>query len=74
MTPSDSTDPTTPRDRSPVRGMGAGMLLLGGVLLGGLIGGVAGALVGAFGPLLAVGLFLGFAGGTTAVIVRFRDL
>jgi F0F1-type ATP synthase assembly protein I len=74
MTPSDSSDPTTPRDRSPARGMTAGMLLLGGVLLGGLIGGVAGALVGAFGPLLAVGLFLGFAGGTTAVIVRFRDL
>jgi hypothetical protein len=39
-----------------------------------LIGGVLGALVGAFGPLLSVGLFLGFAAGTVAVIVRFRDL
>jgi hypothetical protein len=54
--------------------MVAGTLLLSGVVLGGLIGGGIGALVGAFGPLLALGIFLGFAGGTTAVIVRFRDL
>jgi hypothetical protein len=54
--------------------MAAGTLLLGGVLLGGLVGGGIGALVGAFGPLLAVGLFFGFAGGTAGVIVRFRDL
>jgi hypothetical protein len=52
----------------------AGTLLLSGVVLGGLAGGALGALVGAFGPLLALGLFLGFAGGTAAVIVRFRDL
>jgi len=50
------------------------MLLLGGVVLGGLIGGGIGTLVGAFGPLLAVGIFGGFVGGTVAVIVRFRDL
>jgi len=54
--------------------MAAGMLLLSGVVLGGLLGGGIGALVGAFGPLLAVGIFLGFVGGTVAVIVRFRDL
>jgi hypothetical protein len=54
--------------------MAAGTLLLGGVLLGGLVGGGIGALVGAFGPLLAVGLFFGFVGGTAGVIVRFRDL
>jgi hypothetical protein len=54
--------------------MAAGTLLLSGVVLGALIGAGAGALVGAFGPLLAAGLFLGFAGGTAAVIVRFRDL
>ena len=67
MKPGDSSDPTT-------RGIVAGTLLLSGVVLGGLAGGVLGALVGAFGPLLALGLFLGFAGGTAAVIVRFRDL
>jgi F0F1-type ATP synthase assembly protein I len=74
MSRRDSSDPTTPPDKSPARGMVAGTLLLSGVLLGALLGGVIGALVGAFGPLLAVGLFLGFAGGTAAVIVRFRDL
>ena len=74
MKPSDSSDRTTRPDKAPARGMVAGTLLLSGVLLGGLIGGVLGALVGAFGPLLAVGLFFGFAGGTAAVIVRFRDL
>ena len=40
----------------------------------GLVGGAIGALVGAFGPLLGVGIFVGFVGGTVAVIVRFRDL
>ena len=74
MTPGDSSDPSTRPEKPTARGMAAGTLLLSGVLLGGLIGGVLGALVGAFGPLLAVGLFFGFAGGTAAVIVRFRDL
>jgi hypothetical protein len=74
MKPGDSSEPTTQPDRSPARGMVAGTLLLSGVVAGALIGGVAWALVGAFGPLLAAGLFLGFAGGTAAVIVRFRDL
>jgi len=54
--------------------MVAGTLLLSGVILGGLIGGGIGALVGAVGPLLGAGIFLGFVGGTAAVIVRFRDL
>jgi hypothetical protein len=54
--------------------MAAGMLLLSGIVLGGLVGGGIGALVGAFGPLLGAGIFLGFVGGTVAVIVRFRDL
>ena len=74
MKPGDSSDPTTQPDKAPARGIVAGTLLLGGVLLGGLIGGAIGALVGAFGPLLAVGLFFGFAAGTAGVIVRFRDL
>jgi hypothetical protein len=74
MKPSDSSDPTTQPDKAPARGMVAGTLLLSGVLLGALVGGGLGALVGAFGPLLAFGLFLGFVGGTAAVIVRFRDL
>jgi F0F1-type ATP synthase assembly protein I len=74
MTPGDFSDPTTRPEKPTARGIVAGTLLLSGVLLGGLIGGVLGALVGAFGPLLAVGLFFGFAAGTVAVIVRFRDL
>jgi hypothetical protein len=74
MKPGDSSDPTTRPDKAPARGIAAGTLLLGGVLLGGLVGGGIGALVGAFGPLLAVGLFFGFAAGTAGVIVRFRDL
>lgn len=57
-----------------MRGMAAGMLLLSGIVLGALIGLAIGALVGATAPLLGVGLFLGFAGGMAAVIVRFRDL
>ena len=74
MSPGDSSEKPTQPAKSPARGMAAGTLLLSGVVLGALIGAGAGALVGAFGPLLAVGLFLGFAGGTAAVIVRFRDL
>jgi len=65
---------TTPPPRNTARGMVAGMLLLSGVILGALVGGGLGALLGAFGPLLAAGIFLGFVGGTAAVIVRFRDL
>ena len=74
MKTGDSNEPTTPPGKPTTRGIVAGTLLLSGVVLGGLAGGVLGALVGAFGPLLALGLFLGFAGGTAAVIVRFRDL
>jgi hypothetical protein len=74
MKTSDSSDRPTQPEKSPARGMVAGTLLLSGVVLGALVGGGVGALVGAFGPLLAVGLFFGFAGGTAAVIVRFRDL
>jgi hypothetical protein len=74
MSQDDSSEGPTPPAKPTTRGMVAGTLLLSGVVLGGLIGGAIGALVGAFGPLLALGIFLGFAGGTTAVIVRFRDL
>ena len=63
-----------PPPRNTAQGMVAGTLLLSGVVLGGLIGGGIGALVGAFGPLLGAGIFLGFVGGTAAVIIRFRDL
>jgi len=65
---------TPERPPNTTRGMAAGMLLLSGIVLGALVGGGIGALVGAVGPLLAVGIFAGFAGGTAAVIVRFRDL
>jgi hypothetical protein len=74
MSPSDSPEGPTPPEKPTTRGLVAGTLLLSGVVLGGLIGGGIGALVGAFGPLLALGIFLGFAAGTTGVIVRFRDL
>jgi len=74
MKPGDSSDPTTRPEKPTARGMVAGTLLLSGVVLGALVGGLRGALVGAFGPLLALDLFGGFAAGTAAVIVRFRDL
>jgi len=54
--------------------MTAGMLVLGGVVLGALVGLGLGTLLGAVGPLLGVGIFLGFGAGIAAVIVRFRDL
>ncbi|MDX6666160.1 MAG: hypothetical protein QOG68_2366 [Solirubrobacteraceae bacterium] len=54
--------------------MGAGMLLLSGIVLGALVGGGIGALLGAVGPLLGVGVFAGFVGGTAAVVIRYRDL
>jgi len=63
-----------PPPRNTAQGMVAGTLLLSGVILGGLIGGGIGALVGAFGPLLGLGIFVGFVAGTAAVIIRFRDL
>jgi hypothetical protein len=65
---------STPPRRNTAAGMTAGMLLLSGIVLGGLVGGGIGALVGAVGPLLGAGIFLGFVGGTAAVVVRFRDL
>ena len=74
MSTSDSSDRQTPPEKSPARGMTAGTLLLGGIVLGALAGLGLGALVGARGPLLGAGLFLGFAGGIAAVIYRFRDL
>jgi len=65
---------TPPQPRNTARGMVAGSLMLGGIVLGGAIGGGIGALVGALGPLLGLGIFLGLVGGTAAVIVRFKDL
>jgi hypothetical protein len=50
------------------------MTIVTAMLLGlGICGGI-GALVGAVGLGLIVGAFVGLAGGTAAVIVRFRDL
>ena len=58
----------------PARGAVAGMTIVTAMLLGlGICGGI-GALVGAVGLGLIVGAFVGLAGGTAAVIVRFRDL
>lgn len=65
---------STPPPRNTSVGMTAGMLVLGGVVLGALVGLGLGTLLGAVGPLLGVGIFLGFGAGIAAVIVRFRDL
>src|SRR4029077_15199971 len=65
---------TDPSSKPPMRGLEAGTLMLGGLVLGALVGAGIGALVGAMGPALGAGLFLGIAGGVVAVIVRFRDV
>jgi hypothetical protein len=64
----------TPSRKSTSRGATAGTLILGGVVLGTLVGWGLGTLLGAVAPCLIVGVFIGLAGGTWAVIVRFRDL
>ena len=56
------------------RGAVAGMLLLSGIVVGAAVGAAIGAAVGALGPLIGVGVLLGFFGGMAAVITRFRDL
>jgi hypothetical protein len=61
-------------DQPPARGAVAGLTILTAMLLGLAVCGGLGALVGATGLGLIVGAFVGLAGGTAAVIVRFRDL
>lgn len=58
----------------PARGAVAGMTILTAMVLGLAVFGGLGALLGATGLGLIVGAFAGLAGGTAAVIVRFRDL
>lgn len=59
-------------DRPPAGGAVAGMTILTAMLLGLGIFGALGALLGSLGLGLMVGAFVGLAGGTAAVIARFR--
>lgn len=58
----------------PARGAVAGMTIVTAMVLGLAVFGALGALIGVFGLGLIIGAFVGLAGGTVAVIVRFRDL
>jgi hypothetical protein len=54
--------------------MAAGMMIVGALVLCTAAGAGLGALVGAIGPFTILGVFVGIAAGTWAVINRFRDL
>jgi hypothetical protein len=54
--------------------MAAGMMIVGPLVACTAAGAGAGALVGAVAPLTILGVFVGLAAGTWAVISRFRDL
>lgn len=58
----------------PARGAVAGMTIVTAMVLGLAVFGGLGALIGVSGLGLIIGAFVGLAGGTVAVIVRFRDL
>jgi hypothetical protein len=60
--------------RPPAGGAAAGMTIVTAMLLGLAVCGGLGSLLGSLGVGLMVGAFVGLAGGTAAVIVRFRDL
>lgn len=50
------------------------MMIVGALVLFTAAGAGLGALVGAVAPLTILGVFVGIASGTWAVITRFRDL
>lgn len=54
--------------------MAAGMMIVGALVLCTAAGAGLGALIGAVAPLTILGVFVGIAAGTWAVISRFRDL
>jgi hypothetical protein len=65
----------TAPERAPLaRGAVAGLMLLSALILCGAVGGLLGALTGAVGPLLALGILVGFVVGIVAVRARFPDL
>jgi hypothetical protein len=49
-------------------------MLLSALILCGAVGGLLGAVVGLAGPLLALGILVGFVVGVVAVRARFPDL
>ncbi|MEA2231927.1 MAG: hypothetical protein QOD83_1743 [Solirubrobacteraceae bacterium] len=65
---------TAPEREPLARGAVAGLMLLSALILCGAVGGVLGAIVGAVGPLLALGILVGFVAGVVAVRARFPDL
>jgi hypothetical protein len=65
---------TAPEREPLARGAVAGLMLLSALILCGVVGGVAGVLIGAVGPLLALGILVGFVVGIAAVRARFPDL
>jgi hypothetical protein len=65
---------TAPEREPLARGAVAGLMLLSALILCGAVGGVVGALTGAVGPLLALGILVGFVVGIAAVRARFPDL
>jgi hypothetical protein len=50
------------------------LMLLSAMILCGAAGGALGAVTGLFGPLLALGIFVGLVAGIAAVRARFPDL
>lgn len=70
MTRSQKTTGSKP----PMRGIEAGMMLVGTLVAGLAAGAALGALLDAMAPLLIAGLFIGLFGGVALVVARFRDL
>lgn len=65
---------TAPERQPLARGAVAGLMLLASLILCGAVGGLLGAATGAVGPLLALGILVGFVVGIAAVRARFPDL
>lgn len=65
---------TAPEREPLARGAVAGLMLLSALILCGAVGGVLGVITGAVGPLLGLGILVGFVAGVAAVRARFPDL
>jgi hypothetical protein len=65
---------TAPEREPLARGAVAGLMLLSALILCGAVGGLLGVVIGSVGPLLALGILVGFVVGILAVRARFPDL
>lgn len=65
---------TAPEREPLARGAVAGLMLLSAIILCGAVGGIVGVVTGLVGPLLALGILVGFIAGVAAVRARFPDL